>query len=71
MKGKDYTESTQYVATVSSSGDRAVPCNPRSCLAQVANDAMATADNRHVLSHSGVMITFKELKKIRTQDYCT
>jgi hypothetical protein len=47
------------------SGDRAVSCSPRSYLAHVVNNVMATADNRHVLGHSGIMKTLKELKKIR------
>jgi hypothetical protein len=47
------------------SGDRAVSCSPRSYLAHGVNDAMATADNRHVLGQSGIMKTLKELKKIR------
>jgi hypothetical protein len=45
------------------SGDRAVSWSPRSYLEQVINDAMATADNRHVLRHSGIIKTRQELER--------
>jgi hypothetical protein len=45
------------------SGDRAVSWNLRSYLKQVINDTMATADNRHVLSHSGIMKIRQELER--------
>jgi hypothetical protein len=45
------------------SGDKAVSWSPRSYRGQAINDAMATADNRHVLSHSGIMKTRQELER--------
>jgi hypothetical protein len=45
------------------SGDRAVSWDPRSYLEQAINDAMAAADNRHVLSHSGIMKIRRELER--------
>jgi hypothetical protein len=45
------------------SRDGAISRKPRSYLEQVINDAMATADNIHVLSYPGIMKIRKELQR--------